>query len=138
MLGKDADRHEYWHFKEDAERIYVRFDEPVLSSPDARTGISEVLDHRFTWFYIEDEDKYEQLVESLNPKGVREKKLQENLKRIKNHLKLKRTRKALEKPEKLDASMEAKQLVIDLEMSEQNATSPANVEMEESEQHIVF
>ena len=90
VLGKDADRHEYWHFKEDAERIYVRFDEPILSSPDPMTGVPEVISHKFTWFYIEDEEKYEQLVDSLNPKGIREKKLQENLKKIKNHLKLKR------------------------------------------------
>lgn len=72
-------------------------------------------------------------MDSLNPKGSREKKLQENLKRIKNHLKLKRTKKALEKPDKLDASMEQKNVVIDLEMSEPKETSPANVEMEESE-----
>ena len=24
MLGKDADRNEYWHFKEDGDRLYVR------------------------------------------------------------------------------------------------------------------
>lgn len=24
MLGKDAQRSEYWHFKEDTERIYIR------------------------------------------------------------------------------------------------------------------
>ncbi len=99
-MGKDADRHEYWHFKEDAERIYVRFDEPVLSAPDAITGATEVLDHKFTWYYIEDEEKYEQLVESLNPKGFREKKLQENLRKIKNHLKLKKTKKQTEKSDK--------------------------------------
>jgi hypothetical protein len=52
VLGKDADRHEYWHFKEDAERIYVRVEEPICSSPDPTTGASEVIDHKFTWFYL--------------------------------------------------------------------------------------
>ena len=95
------------------------------------TGIPEVLSHKFTWFYIEDEEKYEQLVESLNPKGVREKKLQENLKKIKNHLKLKKPKKtAAEKSEKLDSSIEQKQAVGDVEMSEHNnEVSNANEEM---------
>ncbi len=128
-MGKDADRHEYWHFKEDAERIYVRFDEPVLSAPDAMTGVPEVLDHKFTWYYIEDEDKYEQLVESLNPKGIREKKLQENLKKIKNHLKLKKTKKQTDKADKID--QDSKQVVVDLEMSEENVNNPVHVDMEE-------
>jgi len=135
-LGKDADRHEYWHFKDDAERIYVRFDEPILSAPDSITGVPEVLEHRFTWYYIEDEDKYEQLVESLNPKGIREKKLQENLKKIKNHLKLKKTKKQTEKSDRID--QDSKQIVVDLDMSVENVNHPVNVEMEESEVHIVF
>lgn len=100
------------------------------------TGVSEVLDHKFTWYYIEDEDKYEQLVESLNPKGIREKKLQENLRKIKNHLKLKKTKKQAEKSDKIDE--DSKRVVVDLDMSEENVTHPANVEMEESQQHIVF
>ena len=83
------------------------------------TGTPEVLSHKFSWFYIEEEEKYEQLVESLNPKGVREKKLQENLKKIKNHLKLKKAKKsAAEKSDKLDTSTEQKQVVVDVEMSE--------------------
>jgi hypothetical protein len=27
MLGKDRLRNEYWHFKEDSERIYIRTDQ---------------------------------------------------------------------------------------------------------------
>ena len=29
MLGRDADRHEYWHFKDDPSRIYIRKEEKV-------------------------------------------------------------------------------------------------------------
>jgi len=53
----------------------VRFDEPVISAPESMTGVPVMQSHKFSWFYIEDEEKYEQLVDSLNPKGVREKKL---------------------------------------------------------------
>lgn len=33
MLGKDANRNEYWHFKEDPERIYIRKEEVLSSTP---------------------------------------------------------------------------------------------------------
>lgn len=42
MLGKDASRSEYWHFKEDAERIYVRQELGSIS-----------------WHYIDEEVKFE-------------------------------------------------------------------------------
>lgn len=105
------------------------------------TGATEVLDHKFTWYYIEEEEKYEQLVESLNPKGVREKKLQENLRKIKNHLKLIKTKKSSsEKSDKIDE--EAKQVVVDVDMDMSDEkltrTANANVDMEENENHIVF
>ena len=36
MLGRDAQRQEYWHFKDDAARIYIRREEtftlPIVSS----------------------------------------------------------------------------------------------------------
>ena len=49
---------------------------------------------RYSWFYYEREDQFEELFESLNLKGQRERKLQENLKKIKDRLKLKRPRRA--------------------------------------------
>ena len=74
MLGKDACRSEYWHFKEDSERIYVRHENE-------------------TWYYLDSEEKFEQLLEALNPKGIRERKLIENLRKCKERLKLKRAKK---------------------------------------------
>jgi hypothetical protein len=35
MLGKDASRNEYWHFKEDPERVYIRIEEVVATDPDS-------------------------------------------------------------------------------------------------------
>lgn len=76
MLGKDASRNEYWFFKEDCERIYVRVGEDSVS-----------------WHYIDEEAKFDQLVESMNAKGVRERKLLEGLKKCKDRIKLKKARK---------------------------------------------
>ena len=47
----------------------------------------------FSWHYYEREDQYEDLFESLNLKGQRERKLQENLKKIKDRLKLKKSKR---------------------------------------------
>lgn len=48
---------------------------------------------RYSWFYYEREDQFEDLFESLNLKGQRERKLQENLKKIKDRLKLKKPKR---------------------------------------------
>ena len=47
----------------------------------------------YQWYYYEREDQFEGLFESLNIKGQRERKLQENLRRIKDRLKLKKAKK---------------------------------------------
>ena len=53
----------------------------------------EPIVQRYEWNFIDEEDSFEQLFESLNVKGVREKKLQEGLEKIKFLLKLKKTKK---------------------------------------------
>jgi hypothetical protein len=45
------------------------------------------------WVYIDEEDKFDSLVESMNPKGIRERKLLDSLKKSKDHLKLRKTKK---------------------------------------------
>jgi PHD/YefM family antitoxin component YafN of YafNO toxin-antitoxin module len=42
----------------------------------------------YSWYVLDQEDEYEQLLESLNTKGIREKKLVENLRRLRNQLKM--------------------------------------------------
>lgn len=42
MLGKDANRNEYWHFKEDSERIYIRTESNQVS-----------------WHYLDEEAKFD-------------------------------------------------------------------------------
>lgn len=139
ILGKDADKSEYWHFKDDCNRLYVRVETQVPIKEDnvdmaeelavqkestkvdsegkvtepattmIETGDQKVEDNGvvpqeeipvitptktvFSWHYYEREDQFEELFESLNIKGQRERKLQENLKKIKDRLKLKKPKK---------------------------------------------
>ena len=46
----------------------------------------------FEWFYYEEEDEFEKLLEACNLKGIRERKLQENLRKIRDRMKLRKTR----------------------------------------------
>lgn len=48
----------------------------------------------FKWLYYDEEEEFEKLVEACNTKGIRERKLQENLRKIKDRLKLKKSRKS--------------------------------------------
>lgn len=48
---------------------------------------------KYSWFYYERDDQFDYLFESLNIKGQRERKLQENLKKIKERLKLKKAKR---------------------------------------------
>ena len=52
----------------------------------------------YSWHYYEREDQIEELFESLNIKGIRERKLQENMRKVKDRLKLKKAKKVLVKP----------------------------------------
>jgi hypothetical protein len=75
MLGKDASKVEYWHFKDDSSRIYTRVEQQVFGEIDQLTGAHKMMDCKYHWFYYDEEDQYEMLVENLNPKGIRERKL---------------------------------------------------------------
>lgn len=97
MLGKDCQRYEYWHFKEDSERIYIRTDQQK-------------------WQYLDEEQSFDQLIESLNPKGIREKKLIEGLKKCKERLKLKKSKKG-----DVDMSVEIVEASLKVIFEESNA-----------------
>ena len=75
---------EYWFFKDDCTRLYIK----------KENG----------WHFLDEDEEFEQLVESLNLKGLREKKLFENLKKIKASLKLKKSKKASATKENEDAA----------------------------------
>lgn len=74
MVGQDKDMNEYWFFKDDPSKLYIKLIE------------------NNQWMFISEEEKFEQLFESLNVKGIREKKLQETLKKIRISLKMKKVK----------------------------------------------
>lgn len=54
--------------------------------------IQEPLEPKYSWVFYDEEDEFERLIEACNVKGIRERKLQENLRKIRDRLKLKKTR----------------------------------------------
>jgi len=74
---------EYWFFKDDPTRLFVK--KQVVP-----TEMSDVSELKYAWFFIDSEDHFEQLNESLNVKGIRERKLLEGLKKIRTSIKLKK------------------------------------------------
>lgn len=64
MLGKDAQRSEYWHFKEDTERIYIRKEVQTQASADAKSNemSEELMVSKVYWYCIEEEDKFDHLL----------------------------------------------------------------------------
>ncbi len=48
-----------------------------------------------SWHYIDEGAKFDQLVESMNAKGIRERKLLEGLKKCKDRMKLKKAKKVV-------------------------------------------
>ena len=77
MLGIDANFNEYWFYKDDISRLYVK--RPSGDSPAH-------------WCYLDEEDEFRQLCDSLNSRGVRERRLLEALRKIGPMLKLKKPR----------------------------------------------
>ena len=61
----------------------------------------------YSWHYYEREDQVEELFDSLNIKGMRERKLQENLRKVKERLKLKKAKKVATKPVPEEATQTA-------------------------------
>lgn len=47
--------------------------------------------------FYDEEEEFEKLIEACNMKGIRERKLQESLRKIKDRLKLKRNKKGQDK-----------------------------------------
>jgi len=50
-------------------------------------------EYKYGWSFIDEEDQFDQLLDSLNAKGVREKKLQESLRKIRFSIKMKKSKK---------------------------------------------
>lgn len=47
----------------------------------------------FAWYYFDEEGQFDKLLESCNIKGIRERRLQESLRKLRDRMKLKKGRK---------------------------------------------
>ena len=96
MLGKDADKYEYWFFKEDLGKLFVKKYEDkkdqLVMMDEEDDYIPELKEPKYWWFFYDEEDEVEKLIEACNLKGIRERKLQENLRKIADRLKLKKSK----------------------------------------------
>ena len=48
--------------------------------------------YNFNWYFYDSDEELEKLIETLNPKGIRERKLQENLRKLKEKSKFRKSR----------------------------------------------
>jgi hypothetical protein len=149
ILGKDSEKNEYWYFKEDQHKLFVKkFDKPPM--PEEEEGIEKsqamvvdeqihmaIAEPRFEWFYYETEEDFSKLLEACNVKGIRERKLRENLQRIGDKMKLKKSKakKAAPTGEK-EEDKENVEMKADGE--EEVAMVEASQESKQNQKHYVF
>lgn len=117
ILGKDADKNEYWFFKEDPSKLYIKKQEQTPTKDDAMDIDEQIIEGhevvipiqepRFFWVYYDEEDEFDKLVDGCNTKGIRERKLQEALRKIRDRIKMKKssTKKDKSKEAAADAEM---------------------------------
>lgn len=74
VIGQDVDKNEYWFFKDEPYKLFMK---------EKDTG---------KWGFFDDLDCIEELEKCLNPKGIREKKLKENLQKVFPFMKQKKKR----------------------------------------------
>jgi hypothetical protein len=79
ILGQDKHMNEYWFFKDDMGRIFIKY--------------FETDEDGLRWGFIDEDEQLDVLMESLNIKGIREKKLQENLRKLRIQIKMKKAKK---------------------------------------------
>jgi hypothetical protein len=128
MLGKDADRNEYWFFKEEPAKLFIKKFEEVkkdlalmeIDENQDHIDIPEIVEPKFQWFFYDEEDELDKLVEGCNTKGIRERKLQENLRKIKDRMKLK---KGKGKPKADETAAQNKEEEKDKEVEQINTES---------------
>jgi len=65
LVGVDVHRSEYWAFQAEPTRLYVR--------------VPEIISTEEEWYYYDKKSELNQLIDSLNPKGIKEKNLLESL-----------------------------------------------------------
>lgn len=93
MLGKDVDRNEYWFFKEEPGKLFIKKQEVKASEDTDMVNGAAFKETINVWYYYDEETQIDKLIEACNIKGIRERKLQEGLKKLRDRMKLKKGRK---------------------------------------------
>ena len=128
MLGQDKNMNEYWFFKDDPTRLFMK--------------MSPTEENSAQWMFIDEDEKFEHLLESINIKGIREKKLQENLKKIRASLKMKKPKKqsAQKQEENADMKDDQNEESVPAEASDDNVdkVSEHSVKEDKSNKHHLF
>ena len=78
---------------------------------DSQDEMIQQVQYKIQWCYYDEEDEFDKLIESCNLKGVKERKLVENLRKIAERLKLKKSKKAANKIIKDDKKDEDVQMI---------------------------
>ena len=94
LLGRDCEKNEYWFFKEEPGRLYVKA--CAADSSECR------------WEFYDDSESFEQLVAGLVPKGVREKELHENLEKLRGRLRFEKQKRVLQPDVEMEGAEESK------------------------------
>jgi hypothetical protein len=73
--------------------VKKEFHEEQMEVDEANENfIPEIKEVQYQWFYYDEEEEFKQLIDACNLKGIRERKLQENLRKISDRIKLKKSR----------------------------------------------
>lgn len=85
---------------------------------DEGNDIPEPTEPKFEWRYFDEEEEFDKLIEGCNQKGIRERKLQENLKKIRDRVKLKKSSKKQREESKEETKDESKEETLDEQKDE--------------------
>ena len=122
VLGQDANMNEYWFFKDDPSRLFIKKQAPPQS------------DEEYMWYFLNSEENFDQLYDSLNMKGVRERKLLEGLKKVRCCIKMKKST-ADEEKQDVEMKLEAEDSD-DVDVKDQGSSQYHVFENDDFEQTI--
>lgn len=97
VLGMDASNNEFWFFKDDPGRLFIKRFSSLEEKKEDDMDVDS--DFPYFWYVLDTEEEFEQLLDSINNKGIKEKKLAENLRKIKFQLKFRKSALPAKKPE---------------------------------------
>ncbi len=106
----------------------MQIDTRVKSNDEEMEEEEQPKTYKFYWVYYDEEEEFDKLIEACNMKGIRERKLQENLRKVKDRLKLKKSRKSAASKD-TEMKIEEKKEDVNDEVEQINTDKKADEEM---------